>query len=239
MRQRRIVRGMAGPLVAALGVHVALAGLVLSVRPRALPEVVEVRGVLLVPVMPDTAMAARSMADVPVVEELAVDGPVAAGPSVGADLQEAEAPQAVVWPSVLPAVAAPRPGGARLGGARVSAPMAARSEAAPVAVATTAQAGPDAAAVSAWQAALSGWVEQNRRYPPLARFRQEEGVVQVRFELDAVGRVLRVEMQRESGSAALDTAAVALFTGATLPAPPRELAPGLRVVTLPIRYRLQ
>ncbi len=224
MRQRRVVRGMAGPLVAALGVHVALGGLVLSVRPRALPEVVEVRGVLLVPVMPDTAMAATSMADVP----------VAAGPSVGADLQEAEVPQAVVWPSILPAVAARRPAAAR-----VSAPMVARSEAAPVAVATTAQAGPDAAAVSAWQAALSGWVEQNRRYPPLARFRQEEGVVQVRFELDAGGRVLRVEMQRESGSAALDAAAVALLTGATLPAPPRELAPGLRVVTLPIRYRLQ
>ena len=93
--------------------------------------------------------------------------------------------------------------------------------------------------VATWRAALSAWVEQNRRYPPAARFRQEEGVVQVRFELDSGGRVLRVEVQRESGSAALDAAAVALLSGNTLPAPPRELAPELRVVTLPIRYRLQ
>ena len=216
---------MAGPLAAALGVHVALAAVALNVRPRALPEVAEAPGVMLV------AVAEALPGEVPADD---------AGAPVGADLQEAAVVETVAWPIVTPVVApvaaAPRPVAAR---ARIS-PPAAASAGGPVAATVEApRAGPDPGAVNAWQAALSAWVEQNRRYPPLARFRQEEGVVQVRFELDPGGRVLRVNVQRESGSAALDAAAVALLTGAVLPAPPRELAAAQRVVTLPIRYRLQ
>ena len=232
---------MAGPLVAALAVHIALAALALNVRPRVLPAVIEAPVVLLVPVV----AAAMPMADVPIADVLVVDDPVATAPPLDADPPEPPVPEGVPQPIASPParVAAPsRPAVARAP-ARVSAPMiapaAAPGTASAVAMAEPQRAAPDAEVVAAWRAALSAWVEQNRRYPPLARFRQEEGVVQLRFELDAGGRVLRVEMQRESGSAALDAAAVALLTGATLPAPPRELAPGLRVVTLPIRYRLQ
>ena len=238
---------MAGPLVAALGVHIALAALALNVRPRALPAVIEAPVVLLVPVV----AAAMPMADVPIADVLVVDDPVATAPPLDADPPDPPEPPEPPMPEGVPQpiaspparVAAPsRPAVARAP-ARVSAPMtgpaAAPGTAPAVAMAEPQRAAPDAEVVAAWRAALSAWVEQNRRYPPLARFRQEEGVVQLRFELDAGGRVLRVEMQRESGSAALDAAAVALLTGATLPAPPRELAPGLRVVTLPIRYWLQ
>ena len=235
---------MAGPLVAALGVHIALAALALNVRPRVLPAVIEAPVVLLVPVV----AAAMPMADVPIADVLVVDDPAATAPPLDADPPEPPEPpmpEGVPQPIAAPParVAAPsRPAVARAP-ARVSAPMiapaAAPGTASAVAMAEPQRAAPDAEVVAAWRAALSAWVEQNRRYPPLARFRQEEGVVQVRFELDPGGRVLRVDVQRESGSAALDAAAVALLTGATLPAPPRELAPGLRVVTLPIRYRLQ
>ena len=228
---------MAAPLVAALGVHVALAGLALSVRPRALPEVAEAPGLTLVPVIVAVGLM-NAVAAMPATDAPATADPVAVGASAGADLQEAQVPQAVAWPNVLPPLPASSVPTA-VARARASAPLAAPG-ATPVATMAAAQhAGPDAGVIAAWRAALSAWVEQNRRYPPAARFRQEEGVVQVRFELGPDGRVLRVEVQRESGSASLDTAAVALLFGATLPAPPRELAPGLRVVTLPIRYRLQ
>ena len=230
---------MAAPLVAALGVHVALAGLALSVRPRALPEVAEAPGLTLVPVIVAVGLM-NAVAAMPATDAPATADPVAVGASAGADLQEAQVPQAVAGPNVLPSLptSSVAPTVARAP-ARASAPLVAPG-ATPVATMAAAQhAGPDAEVIAAWRAALSAWVEQNRRYPPAARFRQEEGVVQVRFELGPDGRVLRVEVQRESGSASLDTAAVALLFGATLPAPPRELAPGLRVVTLPIRYRLQ
>lgn len=101
----------------------------------------------------------------------------------------------------------------------------------------TGTAGPDI--VAAWQAALSAWIERNRRYPAAARLRQEEGVVLVRFELDPAGRVLRAEIRAESGSPILDRAALRLLTGATLPAPPPTLDPARRTVLVPIRYRLQ
>ena len=227
---------MAGPLAAALLVHVALAAVALNLRPRALPEVAEAPGVMLV------AVAEAPPGEAPEDEVRPADAPVVAeaGAPVGADLQGAAVVETVAWPIVTPVVApvaaAPRPVAAR---ARIS-PPAAASAGGPVAATVEApRAGPDPGAVNAWQAALSAWVEQNRRYPPLARFRQEEGVVQVRFELDPGGRVLRVDVKRESGSAALDAAAVALRAGAVLPAPPRELAAAQRVVTLPIRYRLQ
>jgi len=93
--------------------------------------------------------------------------------------------------------------------------------------------------VATWQAALSAWIERNRRYPPAARFRQEEGVVHVRFELDPTGKVLRAELQQDSGSATLNAAALTLLNGATLPAPPRHLDPARRIVSLAIRYRLE
>ena len=229
---------MAGPLAAALLVHVALAAVALNLRPRALPEVAEAPGVMLV------AVAEAPPGEAPEDEVRPADAPVVAeaGAPVGADLQGAAVVETVAWPIVMPvavpAAAAPRPVAARAP-ARVSVPAAASAGGPGAATVEAPRSGPDLGAVNAWQAALSAWVEQNRRYPPLARFRQEEGVVQVRFELDPGGRVLRVDVKRESGSAALDAAAVALLAGAVLPAPPRELAAAQRVVTLPIRYRLQ
>ena len=213
---------MAAPLLAALGLHAALVAIALTVRPRALQEVVEALEVTLLHVT-----------DVPAADIPAAGAPADSASPVAADLQEAQMPEAVAWPATAPLV---RPAVPRAP-ARTTARMSAATNA--PATVEAPRAGPDSATVSAWQAQLSAWVERNRRYPPVARFRQEEGVVQVQFELDPTGRVLRVEVQRESGSSALDAAALALLSGATLPAPPRELAPALRVVTLPIRYRLQ
>jgi protein TonB len=99
--------------------------------------------------------------------------------------------------------------------------------------------GPDPGEVAAWQAALSAWIARNQTYPPAARHRHDQGVVQVRFSLDERGRVVSVAVLRESGSAILDAAALALLQDAHLPAPPRRLDPARRTITVPIRYRLQ
>jgi protein TonB len=146
-----------------------------------------------------------------------------------ADLQEAM-PGPVAWPQSAPQAAPPSP--------RATARQAG---AAPSAAATPATSGPPAASqqeITDWQAALSAWVERHRRYPPAARFRQEEGVVRVRFELDQAGTVRHVALENPSGSPTLDAAALALLSGATLPAPPPGMDPARRSVSLPIRYRL-
>ncbi len=158
--------------------------------------------------------------------ELAVSAPAppapAEAPLVATDLAEPPPAGPVTWPAP-----APRP---------AARPAAAPQAAAPAAIPAEA---PAPSALAAWQAALLAWIEQHRRYPPAARFRQEEGVVRVRFELDPAGRVLHAEIAAESGSAALDAAALALLRGATLPAPPPGTAAAARLVTAAIRYRLQ
>ena len=173
-------------------------------------------------------------------------------PPLGADQHEArvaEAPMAetVTLPDpptpVPPPIPAPIPPAIRSlpptarPAPRPATSTTSRNQPAPAEIASAGIADPSI--VAAWQAALSAWIERNRRYPPAARFRQEEGVVQVRFELDPAGKVLRAEVQQASGSATLDAAALTLLNGATLPAPPPDLEPARRVVSLAIRYRLE
>ncbi|MBM3650997.1 MAG: energy transducer TonB, partial [Alphaproteobacteria bacterium] len=118
-------------------------------------------------------------------------------------------------------------------------PAAAPSTAAP---ASTPQVGPAGAAIAPsvesllapdWNARLAGWLQANRRYPHDARRRGEEGVVHVRFTAAANGLVTDVTLVDSSGSPSLDTAAVTMLRGATLPAPGAEVTRTVR-----IRYRL-
>lgn len=147
-----------------------------------------------------------------------------------ADLQEAT-PGPVLWPQPAPSPPAPSR----------AAPAQRQAGAPAPAAAVPPVPGPPTASqqdITDWQAALSAWVERHRRYPPAARFRQEEGVVRVRFELDPAGTVRHVALEAPSGSPTLDAAALALLSGATLPAPPPGMDPARRSVSLPIRYRL-
>lgn len=201
------------PLAAALALHLAAVAALATAPPRRLPPAMEPAAVDLM------------AAPVPVPE------PPSDMPQTGAaDLQEAT-PGPVMWPQ--PAPSSPAPSRA--------APAQRPSTAAPPAAIAPATPGPPAASqdeIATWQAALSAWVERHRRYPPAARFRQEEGVVRVRFELDPAGAVRHVALEAPSGSPTLDAAALALLSGATLPAPPAGMDPARRSVSLPIRYRL-
>jgi protein TonB len=207
--------GYAWPLGAALALHLALAALLAATPPRRLLPAPEPTAVELLAIPAAEATPAPEM------------------PLTGAaDLQEAVAGP-VAWPLPPPApTRAPRPAPAPRPAA--SAPQAMTAPAAP-----TPSPGASQDEIAAWQAALSAWVERHRRYPPAARFRQEEGVVRVRFELDAAGQVRHVALESPSGFPALDAAALALLAGATLPAPPAGMDPARRSVSLPIRYRLE
>jgi|GEM_PF-3795683 len=213
MRRRIARQPMALPLAVALAGHGMAAAMLLATPPRHLPP------------------AAEPLA----VAVLAEAAPIPALSPGIADLAEPSPPGPVTWPNASPAAPAATPRPAAPGPPRpsVSTTTAQTPRAPPF------QAAPSADAINAWRAALSDWVERHRRYPPAARFRDEEGVVLLRFDLDPAGSVLRVILEKGSGSAVLDAAALALLVGASLPSPPPGLPPDQRSVSLPIRYRLR
>jgi protein TonB len=204
---------MVRPLAAACAAHGVIAALILAIPPRRLPSAPEPHAVTVI----------------------AADAPPSPAPwVVAADLDEPAPPGPVAWPETSPAPA-PRAAAPRL----LRAPPVPAAAPAPSASPAVSSAPPSADALAAWRAALSDWIERHRRYPPAARFREEEGVVHLRFHLDPAGRVMHVVLEAGSGSAILDAAALSLLTGATLPAPPPGLSPAQRSVSVPIRYRLQ
>lgn len=78
-------------------------------------------------------------------------------------------------------------------------------------------------------------------YPEDARRRNIQGVVKVRFVVDASGRVLSQEVVGSSGNRSLDRAALRQIRRAQpLPKPPEEmLQGGKRDVTIPFTYELR
>lgn len=213
MRARRPTWPPGWSLAAALALHLAAVAALATAPPRRLPPAMEPAAVDL---MAAPAPAAEPPGEMPL-----------AG---AADLQEAT-PGPVLWPQPAPSPPAPSR----------AAPAQRQAGAPAPAAAVPPVPGPPTASqqdITDWQAALSAWVERHRRYPPAARFRQEEGVVRVRFELDPAGTVRHVALEAPSGSPTLDAAALALLSGATLPAPPPGMDPARRSVSLPIRYRL-
>jgi protein TonB len=83
-------------------------------------------------------------------------------------------------------------------------------------------------------------LERNKRYPPAARSRRQQGVAQLFFSLDRHGHVTESRVLRSSGATTLDQEALALLRRAQpFPPPPPELT-GERVgVTVPIRFNLK
>jgi protein TonB len=95
-------------------------------------------------------------------------------------------------------------------------------------------------AVPTWKTQIVALLERNKRYPPAAQSRREQGTAQVFFSLDRQGRVIDSRLVRSSGASALDEEALALLRRAQpFPPPPTEL-PGERVdVNVPIRFNLK
>jgi protein TonB len=95
-------------------------------------------------------------------------------------------------------------------------------------------------AIPSWTTRIVALLERNKRYPPAAQARGEQGVAQVFFTLDRQGHVIDSRIARSSGAAALDEEALALLRRAQpFPAPPAELAGPQVNLTVPIRFNLR
>src|SRR5476651_596042 len=73
--------------------------------------------------------------------------------------------------------------------------------------------------VPGWNVQLAAWLASHKRYPSAARQRGEEGEVLVRFVVESDGHVIEVTVEKSSGHAELDAAALAMLQGATVPPP--------------------
>jgi protein TonB len=84
------------------------------------------------------------------------------------------------------------------------------------------------------------WLAQHRSYPRAARRARIEGTVEVRFVLDAEGRIADAAVERSSGAAVLDRAALALLDRASpVPGIAQFGLVGTMELRLPVDYRLR
>jgi protein TonB len=91
-----------------------------------------------------------------------------------------------------------------------------------------------------WKIQVAALLERNKRYPPEAQSRREQGVVRLFFSLDRKGMVIASRVATSSGSPSLDQEAMALVRRAQpFPAPPSELAGAHVDLTVPIRFNLR
>jgi len=95
-------------------------------------------------------------------------------------------------------------------------------------------------ALPTWKIQVAALLERNKRYPPQAQSRREQGVVRLFFSLDRKGMVIASRVATSSGSSALDAEAMALVRRAQpFPAPPQELSGAHVDLTVPIRFNLR
>ena len=95
-------------------------------------------------------------------------------------------------------------------------------------------------AVLGWRDLVAGRIERAKRYPEMARERNEQGVATATFIMDRSGAVLSVTLDHSSGSQELDEEAIAMIhRAAPLPPIPAELAGDTIKLTLPLSFSLR
>lgn len=118
----------------------------------------------------------------------------------------------------------------------VPAPSAAPAPAPPPA----ASAAPLLSAFPGWRSELSSRLQRAKRYPDVARAREEQGAAAVAFTMDRSGHVLSAKLVRSSGSPSLDEEAVAMVRRADpLPPMPSELPGSTLTLTVPVTFSLR
>lgn len=86
---------------------------------------------------------------------------------------------------------------------------------------------------------LNGWLNRHKRYPAAAKKAKQQGVVIVNFTIDRRGALLSSRIERSSGQALLDDAALALLQrAAPMPRIPDSMGLQTLTVSLPIDYSL-
>ena len=95
-------------------------------------------------------------------------------------------------------------------------------------------------AVPTWKSHILALLERHKRYPETAQSRHQQGIAQVLFSLDRLGRVIRSRIVHSSGASALDEEALALLQRAQPFPPPPPDVPGEHVeLSVPIRFNLK
>jgi protein TonB len=151
---------------------------------------------------------------------------------------KAEPLQAVVPPKIVekPKEKKPRQKHASLASAPSSADTRSDRASAPTAGANS----QNPNALPNWKSQLAAQLERNKRYPPEAQSRGEQGIAQLAFNVDRHGGVHNVHIARSSGSSALDQATLELVArAAPLPPPPPEIPGGQIPISVPIRYNMR
>jgi periplasmic protein TonB len=91
-----------------------------------------------------------------------------------------------------------------------------------------------------WKSQVVGILQRNKRYPPEAQSRHEQGVAHLAFSIDRSGRVTSSRIVESSGSSALDAETLALVRRSSpFPPPPPQLTGGQISLTVPIRYNIR
>jgi protein TonB len=190
---------------------------------------------------PDAKPIVKAEAKTETVEERIVREPVEEPPPEVPPAPNADVAVQPPPPKEIKAVAA-QPQVPRTPAPATTAPQAIPERTAPVAAAPT-QGVPHRNAVSMlpqWKSQVLGLLERNKRYPPAAQARRQQGVVQLVFSLDRSGRVTRSRVAKSSGSTVLDEEAMALVQRAQpFPPPPTELAGAYVDLSVPIRFNLR
>jgi periplasmic protein TonB len=94
------------------------------------------------------------------------------------------------------------------------------------------------ATAATWRSQIVTLLEHNKRYPPKARDRDEQGLTQFGFRIDADGRLMSRRIVKSSGSAALDAETLALIERLQpYPPPPPEMAGQEQIFQLNYRLR--
>lgn len=94
--------------------------------------------------------------------------------------------------------------------------------------------GPDS-----WEGRVLARIDQMRRYPSAARTRRQQGVVHIRFRAARDGRVMFAALERSSGNASLDRAALETIRRAEPLPPIPEDRPDEIELVVPVEFFLR
>lgn len=87
---------------------------------------------------------------------------------------------------------------------------------------------------------LYKFVNQNKRYPRIARRGRKQGRVVLAVTIDAAGKILEVRVHKSSGHGVLDrSAAETIRALKRFPRPPRALGWSRRTIKVPMHYKLR
>jgi periplasmic protein TonB len=94
------------------------------------------------------------------------------------------------------------------------------------------------ATVATWRSQIITLLEHNKRYPPKARDRDEQGLTQFGFRIDADGHLMSHRIVKSSGSATLDAETLALLERLQpYPPPPPGMVGEEQILQLNYRLR--